>query len=327
MRPGRSLDGIADTPGLRAPTGSSPTRTAGSASVAQQRDSARRRYRRPLPVVREALGRRWDRDRRGRCRAGFLPRGAREGQPVAASLGQAGSNEHPLAVYEDRCLDAAVALDDGGRRHYADRSPGSYGCLAGSVVRTGRGSRIWKSRCLESAALGHQPSPLSRSGTALGEAPRSRSFKLVRPRYGCGMRSRPARGPRTVITPAVIAWRSMHGLIAAGFLASIGYVWWCALTGRRGRLLRPAIAALAGEGILVVTKGGDCPLGPLGDRIGDQVPLFELVLSPVARRAVPTLGAVSALGIGVLAARSQGATITSASDQATARGARRKDAR
>lgn len=131
-----------------------------------------------------------------------------------------------------------------------------------------------------------------------------------------------------MMTLAVIAWRSMHGLIAVGFLASIGYVWWCALTGRRGPWLRPAIVALAGEGILVVTNGGDCPLGPLGDRIGDQVPLFELVLSRgAARRTVPTLGAVSALGIGVLAARSPGATITSASDQATARGARREDAR
>ena len=91
------------------------------------------------------------------------------------------------------------------------------------------------------------------------------------------------------MTLAVIAWRSMHGLIAVGFLASIGYVWWCALTGRRGPWLRPAIVALAGEGILVVPNGGDCPLGPLADRIGDQVPRFELDLSPgAARRAVPT---------------------------------------
>jgi len=110
------------------------------------------------------------------------------------------------------------------------------------------------------------------------------------------------------MTPAVIIWRSIHGLIALGFLAAIEYVWWCALTGRRGRWLRPAIAVLSGEALLVVTNGGDCPLGPLGERIGDRVPLFELVLSPrAARRAVPTLGAVTALGIGVLAARSRGA--------------------
>jgi hypothetical protein len=73
-------------------------------------------------------------------------------------------------------------------------------------------------------------------------------------------------------------------------------------------LLRTAIAVLVAEGALVVANGGNCPLGPLGDRVGDAVPLFELVLSPrAAKRAVPTLGVVTALGLGLLAARSRGA--------------------
>jgi hypothetical protein len=114
---------------------------------------------------------------------------------------------------------------------------------------------------------------------------------------------------RAASSPAVIVWRAAHGLIAIGFLASIGYVWWCALTGRRGPLLRAAIGALVGEGVLVVANGGDCPLGPLGDRIGDAVPLFELVLSPrAAKRAVPVLGVVTVAGLGLLAARSRSAT-------------------
>jgi hypothetical protein len=97
----------------------------------------------------------------------------------------------------------------------------------------------------------------------------------------------------------------VHGTIAIGFLASIGYVWWCALTGRRGTLLRLAIAALSSECVLVVTNHGNCPLGPVGDRIGDPDPLFELVLPPrLARRAVPALGVLTAVGLGLLAARS-----------------------
>ena len=135
----------------------------------------------------------------------------------------------------------------------------------------------------------------------------------MEPGYGYRMRSRSAAGSQTATTLAVLVWRVGHGLIAIGFLASIGYVWWCALTGRRGPWLRLAIAALAGEGILVVANGGDCPLGPLGDRIGDPVPLFELVLSRrAARRAVPTLGAVTAVGVGILAARSRSGTVTPA---------------
>lgn len=120
------------------------------------------------------------------------------------------------------------------------------------------------------------------------------------------MRRTSADRAKPALPPAVIVWRAAHGLIAIGFLASIGYVWWCALTGRRGPLLRPAIAALVSEGVLVATNRGDCPLGPLGDRIGDHLPLFELVLSPrAARRAVPTLGMLTAVGLGLLAARSR----------------------
>lgn len=110
------------------------------------------------------------------------------------------------------------------------------------------------------------------------------------------------------MTPAVRVWRAGHGLIAVGFLASIGYVWWCALTRRRGRFLRPAIAALVGEGVVVGLNGGDCPLGPLGDRMGDPVPLFELVLPPrAAKQAVPVLGGVTATGIALVAARTRAA--------------------
>jgi hypothetical protein len=85
-------------------------------------------------------------------------------------------------------------------------------------------------------------------------------------------------------------------------LLAIGYVC-CALNGRRDRLLRIAASSLIAEGILVTANRGDCPLGGLQERLGDPVPLFELVLSPrTAKRAVPTLGAIAA-GIAVLVAR------------------------
>jgi hypothetical protein len=94
-------------------------------------------------------------------------------------------------------------------------------------------------------------------------------------------------------------------VIAVGFLASIGYVWWCALSGQRGPLLRTAIGALLSEGVLVACNRGDCPLGAIGDRIGDPVPLFELVLPQrAAQRAIPMLGGVTAAGILLLVARS-----------------------
>lgn len=122
---------------------------------------------------------------------------------------------------------------------------------------------------------------------------------------------RRVRGGSTVrsrgdLPPAVIAWRAAHALIAVGFLISIAQVWWSAISGRRGRWLRPSIAALAVEGVLVGTNRGDCPLGALGDRVGDPVPLFELLLPPrAAKLAVPVLGAVAAAGVALLATRSR----------------------
>jgi hypothetical protein len=106
------------------------------------------------------------------------------------------------------------------------------------------------------------------------------------------------------LSPAALAFRAAHAAVAAGFLFAIGYVWWCALSGRRGRLLRVTATALVAEGLFVAANRGDCPLGPLQDRLGDPVPLFELVLSPAAaKRAVPVLGAISAAGIALAARR------------------------
>lgn len=102
----------------------------------------------------------------------------------------------------------------------------------------------------------------------------------------------------TTLGPATLAFRAVHAVIALAFLLAIAYVWWCALTGRRGRRLSVATAALAGEGLLVAVNRGDCPLGGLQARLGDPAPLFELVLSPrAARCAVPLLGTIAAGGV------------------------------
>jgi hypothetical protein len=89
-----------------------------------------------------------------------------------------------------------------------------------------------------------------------------------------------------------------HTAIALAELSCLGYVWTCALTGRRDRLLRGAIGTLVAEGVGLVIGRGQCPLGPLQQRLDDPVPLFELVLPPVwANRAVPILAGISGVGV------------------------------
>src|SRR5215218_8325423 len=106
------------------------------------------------------------------------------------------------------------------------------------------------------------------------------------------------------LSRAALTFRVFHTVIAVEMLLAIAYVWWCALSGRRDRLLHVAAASLIGEGVLVAANHGDCPLGGLQERLGDPVPLFELVLSARAtKRAVPTLGAIAAAGLVLLVVR------------------------
>lgn len=106
------------------------------------------------------------------------------------------------------------------------------------------------------------------------------------------------------LSGAALTLRAAHAAVSVGFLSAIAYVWWCGLTRRRGPLLRACVTALACEGAAVAANGGDCPLGGLQGRVGDPVPLFELVLSPrAAKAAVPALGAVTAAGVALVALR------------------------
>jgi hypothetical protein len=87
-------------------------------------------------------------------------------------------------------------------------------------------------------------------------------------------------------------------------LASVGYVWWCALTRRRDRALALSAAALVTEGAALVVGRGDCPFGPFQTRLGDPVPLFELILPPrAAKAAIPVLAVIATTGLAAVALR------------------------
>ena len=98
--------------------------------------------------------------------------------------------------------------------------------------------------------------------------------------------------------------RVAHGLVSVLFLCCIAVVYAGAWRGEAGVVTFVAVAALAGEGLLVMLNHGNCPLGPALRRLGDDTPFFELLLSPrVAALAVPVLAAVAVLGAILLALR------------------------
>jgi hypothetical protein len=105
----------------------------------------------------------------------------------------------------------------------------------------------------------------------------------------------------------VLLTRVAHGLVTAAFLTSIAAIYVAAWRREAGALTLVAIAALCVEGVLVVMSGGNCPLGPVLRKLGDEKPFFELLLPHrVAILAVPALGAVTAVGIVFLAVRTLG---------------------
>ena len=106
-------------------------------------------------------------------------------------------------------------------------------------------------------------------------------------------------------TSTALVLRTAHVAVAVVELAALGELWFCALSNRRPTLLWGAIVVLAAEGVGLAAGRGHCPLGPLQERLGDPVPLFQLVLPlRAAKAAVPILAGVTCLGLGILIARS-----------------------
>jgi hypothetical protein len=107
-----------------------------------------------------------------------------------------------------------------------------------------------------------------------------------------------------MLGPGARAMRVIHEGIAAGEIACLLYVWMCAITRRRNRLLRVAVGVLAAEGVGLVVGRGKCPLGPLQRRLGDPVPLFVMWFGPkAARRAVPLFTGITLVGFILLLLR------------------------
>lgn len=103
--------------------------------------------------------------------------------------------------------------------------------------------------------------------------------------------------------------RAAHGLITAFFVSYLSMIYYAAVTRRRRRLALAACLAVSAEGAVVFMNGGECPLGRVHRRFGDERTFFELLMpARMARHAVPVLSAVAAAGMALLALRRPRAT-------------------
>jgi hypothetical protein len=106
------------------------------------------------------------------------------------------------------------------------------------------------------------------------------------------------------LSPQARRFRVLHTAWSIAGLASLGYLWVCALARRRDPGLAAGITFLVVEGIALWIGGGDCPMAARQREWGDPKPFFELVLPPrAAKAAVPILAGSSVAGLIALAIR------------------------
>jgi hypothetical protein len=119
-----------------------------------------------------------------------------------------------------------------------------------------------------------------------------------------GQRVSPAGPTWSDLPTGARAFRVAHAAFAIVSMSSLGYVWLSAATRRRDRWLVGSIAILLFEALALVIGRGNCPFGPAQARLGDPVPLFQLVLPPrAAKAAIPVLTVISVAGLVATALR------------------------
>jgi hypothetical protein len=121
-----------------------------------------------------------------------------------------------------------------------------------------------------------------------------------------GPSSRVSCGPMTWsrLPTEAKAFRLAHVAWGVVSMTALAHIWASALRRRRSRLLLAGMAFLCVEGAALIVGRGNCPFGPFQARLGDPVPMFELVLPPrAAKAAVPVLTVVSLAGFLAVALR------------------------
>lgn len=100
------------------------------------------------------------------------------------------------------------------------------------------------------------------------------------------------------LSPAAKRFRVVHAAWSLAGMASLAYLWLCALARRRDVALAAGIGFLSVEGVALAIGHGDCPMAGRQREWGDPKPFFELVLPPrAAKAAVPILFGASMLGL------------------------------
>jgi len=106
------------------------------------------------------------------------------------------------------------------------------------------------------------------------------------------------------LPPGALAFRLAHIVWGAVAMGALTNVWAHAVRRTRSRLLWAGVAMLSAQVVGLIIGRGDCPLGPFQRKLGDPVPMFELLLPPrAAKAAIPVLALIGTVGLLLLLLR------------------------
>ena len=99
----------------------------------------------------------------------------------------------------------------------------------------------------------------------------------------------------------ILLIRTIHGIITFIFLSCIIYIYYAGINNQKTILAYIAVGMILLEGIIVSFNKGDCPLGVVHQKFGDDKAFFELFLpKQIAKKTVPFLGIIAFIGFLIL---------------------------
>jgi hypothetical protein len=96
--------------------------------------------------------------------------------------------------------------------------------------------------------------------------------------------------------------RTVHAALASFYMYCLGYIYYSGFTDRITGWTAFSTAVILFEGLVVLINKGNCPLGYLHRKFGDNKSLLELLLPKrLAKQVFPLFAALSAIGLVILA--------------------------
>lgn len=95
----------------------------------------------------------------------------------------------------------------------------------------------------------------------------------------------------------ILLIRAIHGIITLFYLICIVDIFYVGISNQTNSFVYIAVGFILFEGLIIRLNKGNCPLGVIHQKYGDDKTFFEVILpKPIAKQAVPFLFIITFIG-------------------------------